>query len=322
MGKITALYEIQIPSIPTNEEELPRQRPIVLKKATSRISIYPPGNKCTYYKKRLVGKNLQIEGTISQKGRVDADSICVFVQKDFINGLSQDEAEKSFSKLDIDVQYHILRLLRLMRRHIPKISINLPTELAYKALFRCDEETLKNILWSGKHGDEIKITSLQSYLDQNKWTKLRKEIKNEVDTELWEDFIYDAKAALAEHDFTKAVIYAAIACEVFIKNYIEEAAKKGGINKEALERLKSRRPRVLEYYDSILHLVTNHSLNIEHEELYKSIQQLFTTRNKIMHEGKTSVTQEKCETIEDMIKKAESTIAWVSSIKARSTRLV
>ena len=104
---------------------------------------------------------------------------------------------------------------------------------------------------------------------------------------------------------------------MFIKNYTEEA-KEGVMSKEAWDRLKNRRPRVLEYYDSILHLVTNHSLNIEQGDLYKSMQQLFAIRNKIMHEGKTSVTQEKDETIEDMLKKAESTIAWVSNIKVRS----
>jgi len=318
MAKITGIYKITLPDVPISIMEMPKQRPIIINKAIEQIKIYPPGYNCEKVWKRIQGKHLRVESSVSQVNIQNADSFSILIEKDSCAS-NKEDAEIEYEKLDTEVEYLAFKIMRLFRKHLPKTPIALPSRLQYKALCKCDSSSLKNYLWSrASKGGVVIYTSSQYYLDRQKWSALRKAIQNNIDTEIWEDFLYDAYAALELHDFTKAVVYAAIACEVFIKNYTEEVAKEGVISKEAWERLKNRRPRVLEYYDSILHLVTNHSLNIEQEELYESMQQLFTTRNKIMHEGKTSVTQEKYETIEDMINKAESTIAWVSSIKVRS----
>jgi len=317
MAKITGIYKITLPNIPISITEIPTRRPITINTDIEQIKIYPPGYNCEKVWKRIQGKHLRGEIGVSQVNIQKADSFSILIEKDSYAS-NKDEAAAEYEILDTEIERLAFKIMRLFRKHLPKTPIALPNQLQYKCLCKCDSESLKNTLWSrASRGNTVIYTSSQYYLDREKWSALKKAIRNDADTEIWEDFIYDANAALESHDFTKAVIYAAIACEVFIKNYTE-GVKEGVISKEAWERLKNRRPRVLEYYDSILHLVTNHSLNIEQEDLYKSMQQLFAIRNKIMHEGKTSVTQEKDETIEDMIKKVESTIAWVSNIKVRS----
>ena len=320
MAKITGIYKITLPDVPISITEMPKQRPIIINKAIEQIKIYPPGYNCEKVWKRIQGKNLRVETSVSQVNIQNADSFSILIEKDSYASNNKD-AEIEYEILDTEVEYLAFKIMRLFRKHLSQTPIALPNRLQYKALCRSDSSSLKNYLWSrASKGNAVIYTSSKYYLDHQKWRALRKAIQSNIDTEIWEDFLYDAYAALELHDFTKAIIYAAVACEVFIKNYTEEA-KEDVISKEAWERLKNRRPRVLEYYDSILHLVTNHSLNIEQEDLYKSMQQLFAIRNQIMHEGRTSVTQEKDETIKDMIKKAELTIAWVSNIKLKS-RLV
>jgi hypothetical protein len=315
MAKITGIYKITLPNIPMNITEIPKQRPIIINTDVEQIKIYPPGYNCEKVCKRMQGKNLRVE--IGVAHIENPDSFYILIEKEGYASNTQ-EAETEYEKLDTEVEKLAFKIMRLFRKKLPKTPIAIPNQLQYKSLCKCDSESLKNTLWSRTSRDNTVIyTSSQYYLDRQKWSALRKAIQNDIDTEIWEDFLYDAYAALELHDFTKAIIYAAVACEVFIKNYTEEA-KEGVISKDAWDRLKNRRPRVLEYYDSILHLVTNHSLNIEQEDLYKSMQQLFVIRNQIMHEGKTYVIQEKDETIKDIIRKAESTIAWVSGIKVRS----
>lgn len=318
MAKITGIYKITLPNVPISIAEMPKQRPIIINKAIEQIKIYPPGYNCEKVWKRIQDKNLRVESSVSQVNIQNADSFSILIEKDS-RASNIEDAEIEYEKLDTEVEYLAFKIMRLFRKHLPKTPIALPNRLQYKSLCRCNSSSLKNHLWSrASKGHAVIYTSSQYYLDRQKWSALRKAIQNNIDTEIWEDFLYDAYAALELHDFTKAVIYAAIACEVFIKQYTAKAAREAGISKKFWKYLEVRQPRVLDYYDSILHLVTNHSLHTERKELYKSIELLFNNRNKIMHEGEMPLVHEKHKIVNDMIQKVELTISWVASIKVWS----
>ncbi len=317
MAKITGIYEITLPNIPTSIAEIPTQRPIIINKDIEQIKIYPPGYNCEKVWKRIQGKHLRIEGRSSQTNIQNADSFSILIEKDSYAS-NKDEAEAEYKKLDAEIEYLAFKMMRLFRKHLPKTPIALPNQLQYKCLCKSDSESLKNILWSRpSRGNTVIYMSSQYYLDREKWSALRKAIRNHVDTEMWEDFIYDANAALESRDFTKAITYAAIACEVFIKEYTEKAAKEAGISKIFWKYLKSRQPRSVDYYDSILHLVKGHSLRAENRKIYELVDLLYKARNKVMHEGKRSFSEDEHSRLRKYIGAVEEAISWVLNPKSK-----
>jgi hypothetical protein len=314
MAKMTGIYKITLPDVPISEMEMPNQRPIVIKTDAEKIKVFPPGYNCEKLCKRIQGKNSRLTVGTSQLGVQNADAISIMIEKDACVSDEKD-ARIEHERLDAKVEYFAFKIMRLLRKHLSQTPIAIPNRLHYQALYRCDSPELKNYLWSSASGTPVVIyTSSKYYLDREKWSAVRKSIRQDTDTEIWEDFIYDAKAALKSRDFTKAIIYAAVACEVFIKDYTEKKVRENHFSQAAWKRLKERQPRVLEYYDSILHLITDHSLNVEQEDLYKSMRKLFKMRNNIMHEGKYALEQDISKEIKDIIKKAETTINWILNL--------
>lgn len=175
MTKITGIYEITLPNIPISTNEIPNQRPIIINKNKERIKIYPPGEKGKRAWKRIQGKHLQVEGNVSQRNVQNADRFYILIEKD---GCDINETENEYEALDTEVETLAFRIMRLLRKQLPKTPIALPNQLQYKSLCKCDSESQKNTLWSRVSTDKIVIyRSSQYYLNLEKWSSFRKALK-------------------------------------------------------------------------------------------------------------------------------------------------
>src|ERR1700687_1024658 len=93
----------------------------------------------------------------------------------------------------------------------------------------------------------------------------------------------DSQIALSDYDHHKAVLLSAIAVEVAIKGFLQRT----GMDVDLLRKLEdSVELRFWEkYFDLILRLASQPSLQEANPELYKRVEILFRVRNKIAHEG-------------------------------------
>lgn len=286
-------------------EEEPKLEPIKLFMNVGTVTIYPPEGKDR-----------------NQTGLWNADTVRVVLEVGVTPPLSEKEVNEVLRKSDRDMHLIMLRFLRLSRRKL-RVPMSLPPSLQFRA----------NYQWEGWQPSgwiplatamlgTITVVPQGAGLAGERWQKLQEEMRSGVDTELWEDFIEDSKVALKEDDLKRATLYAAIACEIFIKGYTEKVSKERGISPVFWKYLKDPKTetRVLSYYNEILHLVTGHSLKDENTEMYKKLKLIFNARNKIVHEGRlpsnwnpTQINQ-----LTESIKASESIISWVIGLDVKN----
>lgn len=322
MSKITAKYQVRVPSVLMEGDKVTELEPIKLETNTDKVIIYPPGSKerkpktYTEPQKGFYRVEVKIEGKDSQLW--DADTLWVDIETEVTSMLSKEEIR---DRLDTKIHEVIYRLLRLLRRKLPEAPMFLPISLQHSANY-----DLSQVLAGQSHTVTtapfaFKVVSKGAGLTEEKWAELQQEMSSGEYTELYEDFIADSKAALEEDDLNRATLYAAIGCEIFIKEYTEKAAKKAGISQKFWKYLESRRPRVPDYYDSVLHLVKGRSLQAENLEMYKLVERLNHARNDIMHRGKLSFPKDKANRLRKVNKLREDiqgvgqAISWVRNLQ-------
>lgn len=315
MNKLTAKYQLKVPSILMTGEEVLKLEPIKLVTSVGEVTIYPPGSKDrkpeSYIGPEKGFPEVKLQATGSKLW--NADTLWIDIETKVSPKFSREEN----LKLERETHELVFRFLRLLRRKLPETPMPLPTSLVPTALFEWEPQQPGQL--SGSIATTpfvIRVVPPEAGLTAERWEELQQEMSSEVDMELWEDFIVDAKVALQEDDLNRAILYAAIACEIFIKEYCEKAAKQVGISQKFWKYLKSRQPRVVDYYDSVLHLVRNHSLQAENEEIYKLLNRLYEARNEIMHEGRLSASHSNDEInqLREDIWEVAQAISWVRGL--------
>lgn len=315
MAKLTAKYLFKVPSIVMNGEEVLNLEPIKLLTNIGKATIYPPGSgeqKPRSYVEPKKGTHLgEAKLELKPPSRLwKADTLWIDVETEVTPELSGGD----HAKLDREVHQLVLRFLRLLRRKLPETPMPLPTSLLPRIVFEWEPEQPGQLIFSGPTTPGlIVIVPPEAGTTQAKWRELGQELRSGLNTELWEDFIIDAKVSLEDDDLKRTTLYAVIACETFIKEYMEKAAKKAGISQHFWKYLKSRRPGVLDYYDSVLHLVKGHSLRIENKQMYEQLERLLKARNRIMHEGKLPVSVSQLQ-LREHIRQVEQVISWVEKL--------
>lgn len=318
MAKVIAKCEVKIPSILMDKDEALTLKPIKHVTSIGKATIHPPGTeqrkpKSYVVPKRKIGAiKVESEG-IEQLW--DADTIWIDVEIEKASTLSEREMK---SMIDSEVSKLVYRFLRLIRQKLPETPISLPTSLDFGVSFDWGPQPPKSQHVTATLPFAFKVVSPEAPLTKEKWIKLGNEIKSGFDTELWEDFLIDAKVALDEEDLNRATIYTAIGCEIFIKEYTEKAAKEKGVSEIFWEYLNNpnTETRVLTYYDQVLHLVKGHSMKKENAENYNRLKRIFSARNKIMHTGKIppSWNSDRIRQHQEDIKQVEQTISWVRGL--------
>jgi hypothetical protein len=319
MSKVVAKYQLRVPSILMAGEEVLRLDPIKVATHIGEVVIYPPGSQGRKPESYVEPKQGHAIGEIRWDfGKRDsplwqADTLWVDIKTDMTRVSSWEEIH---GKLDKEMREFVSRLLRLVRRKLPEAPMALPAHLPFSVNLEWGRQPPGHYPVASTVGYHIKVVPPGAGINKERWRELQQEMSSGVDTELYEDFVADARVALEEDDLNRATLYSAIACEIFVKEYTEKAAKEASISPKFWEYLKSRQPRVLDYYDSILHLVKGHSLRKENPTIYKLLDQLYEARNKIMHEGKLppSWSKVKVGQLREDIRRVEQVISWVCGL--------
>lgn len=302
MNKLTAKYEITIPPIIKAREETLKQGPI---KFTTDMGHFVIDIPSFTDGKTTQGPQWQEADTLHVNITVDIDP-------------SVDETECS-AKLDAEVRQQACRFLRLLRRKLPETAfpVSSPAELVCRVSFERGKIDPGWQLLASYGPFRVEVIPQGAGITDQRWQELEKELASGVDTELWEDFLLDSKVALKEGALIRGVLYAAIACETFIKQYTKKVATKRGVSEKFWKYLSSPEPdiRTIKYYGPILHLVTGYSLEDENKELYKSLERLFKERNKIMHEGKRSFSEDEDRRLRNDIGGVQQAISWVINLQ-------
>ena len=319
-GKLTAKYQFEVPPIPMTGWGVLKLEPIKLATESSIVTIHSPGSKDR--KPRSYAepeqKGYTITTTFGSKGRKSwsADTLWIDVEKEVDPEISHKEAQDILHR---DINIVLKRFFKLLRQKLPETPISLPVELSYYATISLPSGEYLFITGSPNMG--FKLISKEAFFNKKKWAELHAEMVSGVEPEFWEDFIIDANVALEEKDLNRATLYAAIACETFIKQYTKKAAVKRGVSEKFWNYLNSRETdiRAIRYYGPILHLVTGHSLEDEKNELYESLERIFKKRNKIMHEGKRSFSRDERIILINDIGRLKEAISWVLNCSKEHT---
>jgi len=316
MANVKAKYLLKVPSILMNGDEVLNLEPIKIMTDFGEATIYPPGSKerkpRTYVEPKKTGHLGEVKLEVTPPPSLwEADTLWIDVETEVTPELSRGD----HIKLDRDVHHLVLRFLRLLRRKLPKMPFPLPTDLMPRIAFEWESEQAGQLAGVAPTTPSvIRVVPPEAGTTVAKWRELEQQLNSGVETELWEDFVVDAKLALQEDDLNRAILYAAIACEIFIKEYCEKAAKQVGISQKFWKYLESRRPRVVDYYDSVLHLVKNYSLQAKNQKLYNLLDRLYDARNEIMHEGRLSASRNKHE-INQLREDVRETEQVISSVR-------
>jgi len=230
------------------------------------------------------------------------------------HNLNQTEIENEYIReLNLEVDQLTHRFLRLLRRQVPHKPFHLPTDLLSSVRYNRSKPSPHWRLMASLGPIHVLMSDVSQNVTRQDWHDLKKALASGEDTEIWEEVLLDARAALSDSDLKRATLYAAVSCEVFIKEYTSKASREVGICKEFWTYLGSRQPRVQDYYDSILMLVSGHSLKTEKPEMYKLVERLFKARNELMHEGHFSPRKQLLMSLESDINTVNDIIAWVRS---------
>lgn len=308
MAKLTARYKIRLSPILMRGEEILASRPIKLKTDIGEAIIYPLGSK-ERKPESYKGEFKDVVATFESKTHEQWDADTLWIDIDVPPSLFK---EKEFlTRLDNEMRRIALWVLRLLRLKLPETPMAIPSGLEYT--INLPTKDPQQPYWRYvKPG--VKVLSPRGGLSERRWEELRRDMNLGVEPELCDEFIMDAKVALEENDLNRATLYAAIGCEIFIKEYTERIARKANISQKFWEYLKNRRPRVLDYYDSILHLVKGRSLQGENRDMFKLLERLYKRRNEIMHEGKLSLSKDEISQLMEDIRGVERVISWVRGL--------
>jgi hypothetical protein len=303
LQKFTAKYQFNVPPISVAQErihELEQLEPIRLATQVGHLVIHPLTCK-------------EPKGGHWEK----VDTLCIDLGVEATQSIEEKEL---LDRLDKEMRNQVIRFLRLIRRKLPETPFSVPSadELVCRVSYEW-EKPPEGWQLVGSYGPfTARVLPNEAGITSKRWQELAEEFTLGLDTELWEDFLLDAKVALGENDLNRAILYAAIACEIFIKEYTEKSAKEKGISQIFWEYLKdpNTETKVRAYYDQVLHLVKGHSMKRENKEIYNRLDRIFQARNKIMHEGKIppSWNRNKINELGEDIRKVEQIISWVQGL--------
>lgn len=124
--------------------------------------------------------------------------------------------------------------------------------------------------------------------------------------------LLDAESEL-ESNPRNAILYADMACEVFIQGYTAMRAEETGIDDRFWKWLVSapypegRRPSTLNYFDSVLALVDKKSLKQDARALSDELRDLVNARNRVAHDGEVPLNVVPAK----LVRAARRAIEWV-----------
>jgi hypothetical protein len=250
---------------------------------------------------------------IKHHNRVYLNTVNLEIEAD----INLDKKDEIANALDREAEEILRRFLRLLRVKISPIPIQIPARLKYRVHYTSTETPPEKLPQAHHSPITLHGIPIGEGITPEKLRGLGNDLKSGKDAEIWQDFLVDAQAASWKGNLIEGVLFAAIACETFIKQYTQKKATELGISEPFWNYISGLEVdiRTKRYFGPILHFVTGHSLETEDKSLYKSLERLFTHRNKIMHEGKTPLSDNERRYFREDIQVAQKAVSWVQKLE-------
>jgi hypothetical protein len=304
MNRITAKLSVQMPfEILMKEED---KRPIVDLRAPEReVKLYPPP---------------KVEKEQLKQGRFGAN-----IRLDVTLDIDEKPLTQAFD------QYFIEHGLGALSDFLVALWLQTGSEdldpLAPPLYLRCDYYDAKGnpftnpdtgvtyFEYHGPHGAVISKTE---------WEQLATNLQRRTAYSFSRYYILRSKKALRGNSFPEAVLLAALACEVSVKEAATRLAQQRGLpDKFWRTVVEDIRPNVMTYFDDIIQALGADSLEYPKRDkktakaLRKNLFDLFKYRNRIAHLGRIEglerrwmTADEQRSLAEHLIKIAEEAISW------------
>jgi hypothetical protein len=200
------------------------------------------------------------------------------------NGI--DHLESTFALADVAAA-ELIDWIRIQGQPWLALHGERPKSLEWGALY---DETTGRVLPVGFRGARSRNFPVQAALNRKAFTSLAHLADDQGPAlPVPETLLADALHFVAGEtpDFARAVLIAAIACEVKIKETLRKLAAPEmlPVLDLLLENPRDWSMAAASLFDKALKAVTGHSLRISNKNLFKHIEHLFTLRNRIAHRG-------------------------------------
>ncbi|MBI3323553.1 MAG: hypothetical protein HYZ95_03710 [Candidatus Omnitrophica bacterium] len=169
--------------------------------------------------------------------------------------------------------------------------------------------------WLPNWGDKENVKPL----GVEEWRQVEADLQTDEEPALYQTFLWDARYSMEGDDVLRGVLYAAVGVEIFTREfYARHGATIDPLYKWVVGRRDEAQPPFHEYYDSLALCLCGRSLKDDQPKIFQLIQNLFQTRNKIMHEGRAYRRSGKTEleahqaSLAEMLLAAESAITWLT----------
>jgi len=116
-------------------------------------------------------------------------------------------------------------------------------------------------------------------------SELQKALQNDVTTELQEELLSDAQAAIFQNNLRRGILEMAIGCEVAIKQTFFQKSTVAGSVYEYLEDKRRINVSVIDLLDGVAKQAFGESFKDADEAAFRNIDFLFRCRNKVAHRG-------------------------------------
>lgn len=148
------------------------------------------------------------------------------------------------------------------------------------------------------------------FVSRATWLNFRaKSLSQDVQSSLHESLLMDAQLS-AESDPRSGILYAALACEVFVQYYISKNHAGSAAVDTWLESVQngSSPMALLQLYDLGLRMIGKQSLERKNPKLHEELKQLNWARNDIAHRGRVRDSKY---SLEHAVNTARKVIDWV-----------
>lgn len=213
-----------------------------------------------------------------------------------------------------------------------------------KAIYFYDDNVLCNPEWFDEKGNQLTPDfdistvscmparyydhefDIRSYEHQNDHKMLEDWLSNPERQELHDEILSDARDAIVQENYRRAILEMAIACEIYVKQIFFRATELSSSVFDYLESKRKIEVNTLDLINMVSKEAFGESFKNAHQEDYKNIDYLFRARNKIAHLGKAFYKDDsgkECCIYEDTLmqwwRSIKQVITWLKA-KTQSTQ--
>ncbi|WP_457593470.1 hypothetical protein [Hydrogenimonas sp.] len=196
-----------------------------------------------------------------------------------------------------------------------------------------------NPVWNDKDGNELSSGSItlnsplvlfppgphllsEKDFDKADDIKLQYALNNDVEIDVYKEFLSDAQTSILDNKSRRAVLELAISCEVAVKGLFFSQGTPAGTAYEYLEDKGKIRTSIIELISGLAKFVFGKSFKEFDPSAYEHIDYLFRARNKVAHRGKLlyrdkngSEHQVDRSTLENWWASVDKLMGWIDHIK-------